>query len=488
MSLNERQVPARCRYWPALLGLAALLVLWAVPSAAAPLHGLPLGERWFTIRMQGDLVGFGRQVISRVANGYEISTESGANMVVLGFRREASSRERYLVGDDFSLKSFSVEQTIDRSPLNLTGTVTTRGISATVTVGGKSREQAIPAKGALYPPALVNLYPLLKGAVVGKRYRLQMFDPEAVKVRTVTITAIGQDDAAATPVFHFRNDLYPFVDNDVWVDAAGNTLRESVRNGLVETVAESAAAAQQSLVAAAVAKKDLVLDFSLIRLDHPLERPHLLTRLDLELSGYPDAVPLVVGPGQQMERLPGERVRIVREPVSSQQTVVPLASELLQATVRMPVDSGIIQAKAREVLAGETDARRQVAKLSAWVAAFVRDTVTDGQSALDTLATGEGNCVSHARLFVTLARAAGLPSRLVAGLVYAPEKGFLYHAWAEVDAGGWLAVDPTFNQVPADLTHLKLVAGEAPDAVAPLAGLIGRVKARVLETRYASPP
>jgi transglutaminase-like putative cysteine protease len=468
-----------------LLGLGVLVGATRAADASS-LQKLPLGERWYTIRMQDELVGFVRIVINPDKDGYEIVTESGAKMVVLGFTREAMSRERYLVAPDFALKSFAVEQTIDRAPLNFSGTVTAKGIKATITTGGTSKEQFITVKGKVYPPALVNLYPLQKGAVAGKKYKMQMLDPEGVKIKFVAITAIGQEVVAGANAYHFRNDLYPFVDNDIWVDSEGNTLRESVRHGLIETVAEPAAQVRQTLLTAAVAKKDLVLDFSLIRLEKPLERPQQLSRLVVELEGYPKDVPLLNGPGQLAERLPLERVRFIREQTSNGESVSAAAlTELLKPTMRIPADNPAIIHQLKEALGGENDPRRMIEKLVPWVADYVKDTVTDGQTALDTLQSRTGNCVSHARLFVALARAAGLPSRMAVGLVYAPGKGLLYHAWAEVHVNGaWLTVDPTFNQVPADLTHLKLASGENPDDFAALAGLVGNLKAYVIETSY----
>jgi transglutaminase-like putative cysteine protease len=70
----------------------------------------------------------------------------------------------------------------------------------------------------------------------------------------------------------------------------------------------------------------------------------------------------------------------------------------------------------------------------------------------------------------------------VNGLVYMEEaQGFLYHSWNEslVD-GRWRPVDPTFGQVVADATHVKLVEGESIADLTPLLDMIGRVKARVI--------
>jgi transglutaminase-like putative cysteine protease len=74
----------------------------------------------------------------------------------------------------------------------------------------------------------------------------------------------------------------------------------------------------------------------------------------------------------------------------------------------------------------------------------------------------EGDCTEHSVLFVGLARAAGLPAREVAGLVYVGGKdyGFYFHQWAKVWLGEWVQVDPTFDQFAVDATHIKLVEGD----------------------------
>ena len=107
-------------------------------------------------------------------------------------------------------------------------------------------------------------------------------------------------------------------------------------------------------------------------------------------------------------------------------------------------------------------------------------------SAKETLRTLEGDCNEHTALFTALARASGIPTRIAAGFVYsdriAAGGAFYYHAWPEVWLGdGWLPVDPTFGQVPADATHVKLVEGGL-DRQVDLVAAIGRVSLRVEES------
>ena len=55
---------------------------------------------------------------------------------------------------------------------------------------------------------------------------------------------------------------------------------------------------------------------------------------------------------------------------------------------------------------------------------------------------------------MSLARAAGLPARELTGVAYvAPIFG--WHAWAEIhDGRQWVSVDPTWNELYVDATHI----------------------------------
>ena len=100
---------------------------------------------------------------------------------------------------------------------------------------------------------------------------------------------------------------------------------------------------------------------------------------------------------------------------------------------------------------------------------------------LEALDTKRGDCNEHAVLFTALARAAGLPSRVAAGVVYL-DNAFYYHAWSEVWLGEWVAVDPAFRQFPADATHLKFIQG-GPEEHLALLKVIGQVGMEVVEYR-----
>ena len=139
-----------------------------------------------------------------------------------------------------------------------------------------------------------------------------------------------------------------------------------------------------------------------------------------------------------------------------------------------------IVSKSREILGGEEDSLKAVRMLNGWVFTYLRKTGTAGiPNAKDVLKTGSGDCNEHSALFAALARAAGIPTKTVSGTIYLDGR-FYYHAWNEVYVGEWVAVDPTFGQVPADATHLKLVEGDLNKSSV-IMNAAGKINLKILE-------
>jgi transglutaminase-like putative cysteine protease len=102
--------------------------------------------------------------------------------------------------------------------------------------------------------------------------------------------------------------------------------------------------------------------------------------------------------------------------------------------------------------------------------------LSDGEDVLKTLS---GDYLERTVLFASYARAAGLPTRLVGGLVYV-DGYFYFHTWPEVWINGWIPADPTFYQFPADATHIPLKRGTLEDVVS-IVDYLDAMKIEVLE-------
>ena len=155
--------------------------------------------------------------------------------------------------------------------------------------------------------------------------------------------------------------------------------------------------------------------------------------------------------------------------------------ETLEAEPLIQSDDPRIQEEARRVVGRWLRNPKEAAgRLTTRVDRMLSKSVTFSiPSALQVLDSRQGDCNEHTVLYVAMARALGLPARTAVGLVYL-DGSFFYHAWPEVWLGEWVAVDPTFDQYPADAAHIRFVVGGLAQQVE-IIRLIGRLNIEVLE-------
>ena len=139
----------------------------------------------------------------------------------------------------------------------------------------------------------------------------------------------------------------------------------------------------------------------------------------------------------------------------------PAFAPFLEAEPLVQSDDPKIRRMAEEIVGGSTDLWESAMRLHRWVHDHIEKEVVIGvPSAIEVLASRRGDCNEHTVLFTALARSVGIPCQIALGLVWSEEmQGFYYHAWPEVYAGRWIAMDPTLDQVVADATHIKLLTG-----------------------------
>ena len=121
-----------------------------------------------------------------------------------------------------------------------------------------------------------------------------------------------------------------------------------------------------------------------------------------------------------------------------------------------------------------------VSTLAEWVFAHIEKRPVIGiPDALTTLKNRLGDCNEHASLFAALSRAAGIPTKIAAGVVF-HNGAFYYHAWNEVCLeGSWISLDTTTMQFPADLSHIKFVEGGFKEQIK-IGALLGTLEIEIL--------
>jgi transglutaminase-like putative cysteine protease len=156
-------------------------------------------------------------------------------------------------------------------------------------------------------------------------------------------------------------------------------------------------------------------------------------------------------------------------------------AEHLKPTPTVQSDHPKLAEKAKEVVGDAAGPLAKAKRLEKWVHGYVRKTYgANANTALAVLENAAGDCTEHTLLFVTVARAAGVPAREVGGVAFVNARGrplFGWHAWAEIhDGEQWVSVDPTWGEFYVDATHIKFSEGSQDGA---WMNVLGRVKVKV---------
>ncbi len=96
------------------------------------------------------------------------------------------------------------------------------------------------------------------------------------------------------------------------------------------------------------------------------------------------------------------------------------------------------------------------------------------RTAAEAFAAGQGVCQDHAHIFISAARALGIPARYVSGHLFRPDDETVQaatHAWAEawVDGYGWIGFDAVNDHCPDD-AYVRVAVGLDYRDAAPLSG------------------
>ena len=119
---------------------------------------------------------------------------------------------------------------------------------------------------------------------------------------------------------------------------------------------------------------------------------------------------------------------------------------------------------AQKIIMGAPNQREMVNRIAKFVYKHISNKNYNhgNMSAGEVLRTKSGDCTEHSALFAAMSRAAGIPTKMVYGVVMNANGEFFFHNWNEAFADGtWITIDSTFNIVPADSSRITLIYGGA---------------------------
>jgi hypothetical protein len=457
-----------------LMGIRAGLIHSAgVMQSQRPEH-LEEKESWLNIYQEDQKIGYAHRKLAHEDTGFQLTDFTRMRLNTMGMVHTVEIRTTAHLMSNLSLDTVDFSLKSHRFSFHAGGKVKEKGFIVTV----DGREIRIPLEGPLYVTAVALDVVNAANLKTGDSAELSVFDPSTLGRRMIRVMAIEREMlpvmGRAVDALKVRVDVMGAV-MSAWLDKDGTVLQEKGMLGFtLKRVSPEEALAGEPLGSG----RDLTRLVS-VSAGKIIQAPEQLSRLKLAVNGVGASL-FMEGDRQAFQQ--GE-LTIVRESLPDPEQIdISGMQAYLVPTPFMESDHPDILNLSAEIVSDTQRPLEKAQKLVAWVYGNIeKKPVISVPSALETLKHRQGDCNEHAVLLAALARAAGIPAQVEAGLVYLNGR-FYYHAWNVLFLGRWITADALMNQLPADVTHLRLVRGDSRQQM-DLMGTIGHISLNLLDTK-----
>ena len=476
--------------WPQFALLLVVLVARQA-SAEAP-------ERWYELRIAGIPSGYEHERVEPADAGL-VRTVSETEMVInrLGARVEISVHATETERGDGTLARLHFEMRTSKDATVLDVEVNGDTLTIVTEAGGRSYRQVEPATHVLLGPEGVRAETLRALAAGEPSFEYATFVPELGRVAVIRREILERQSAADGPAA--RSTISEGIDllgapARMVLDADGQLLEESQPGPFGEITLRRSTEAVRDAQSRDAPLPDELFTRSLVpsnvRLPEPRAIDELKVRIDLKNpeTGFPE----LEGPGQRvLERARDHIVLAVRRPsvAAKPGPDAPPGAPFTEANVILQADHPDVVALAASLRRPGAGAYAQARALQDWVAEHMRfDAGLAVVPASEVVRDRGGTCVAYAVLLTSLARALGIPARVVMGYAYV-ENIWGGHAWSEIRVGErWVPLDATlYAPGPADAARIAIVHHSAEQGAASgavdIMRLFGNESIRVLAYR-----
>ncbi|MBI4557677.1 MAG: transglutaminase domain-containing protein [Candidatus Hydrogenedentes bacterium] len=474
------------RYWKRIAFMVTLSLFPRLLAAHSFDIASLAGEHWYGLYLNGQKSGYACNRLSQDASGQVTVAEEAHFLIRMsGIRQDMRISSKRIYSSEGALILVESEVNDPAGAKTFKARVEGDTLVLHSEVGGAAIDKTLPKPHESLRDALKQVELVGAGAKVGDTLAFSLFDPMFEREMKGVSRVVGMEErvfeGAPARVYQITTTLEELgITTNSYVTDSGVTLEDTFAQVMTMRL-------EPEDLAKDVRYSNDVIVSNAALVEKPIGDPRSRSSLRLVLRG-PLTTPLLFNDERQQLHATGDKFEFtgkrvvldgftpVRLPVTDAD-----AAQWIKPTTYIQSDHPKLAAKAKEIINDEADSFKVSERLCHWVYGNVHTTFSARLSnALEVLEDPQGDCTEHSILFIGLARAAGLPAREVAGLVYVEgdKPGFYFHQWAKVWIGKWIDVDPTFNQPLADATHIKLAEGDLLQQAA-LLPVIGQIKIEV---------
>ncbi len=438
-------------------------------------------DTWMNIIQNNNKIGYSHKEFYRDNDRYVLIETIHMRINTMGMVQDINMETKGRLYSDFTLSELDFKVSSGLFSFNVTAVMSEKGLNVKTGSAGNVNTFFIKLKKKPYLTAGIVYAVRATGLKPGDRFSFNIFDPATMGEEPVAVSIIGKEDfmnmgknRKTTKVLI----LFKGAKQYAWIDENGEVIKEKGFLGInLERTTRKNALSDISLKAS----QDMAQVVS-IKSNQKIDQKEQLKKLKIKISEI-DFNQLMIDGGRQ--ELKEDVLTVNREsleglsPGFKRKDLKTLVKVFLYPGVFIQSDHQEIKKRVKKIVDVENDTPLiRARKLVDWVFKNIKkQPVLSVPDALSTLENRVGDCNEHAVLLAALARAANIPARVETGVVYLNGR-FYYHAWNLLYLGRWITADAVFNQLPADVTHIRFSSGARKQL--DLMGVIGRVKLEVM--------
>lgn len=434
-------------------------------------------ESFLGVYFKGQRIGYVQNRFSQNDSG-DIHLEQNAYILlrILNENHPVHLTGKAVLTPEYLLKDFDFSLEAPFYRMDIQGEVMGDTVVLEMNTGKQKSVDRIKLANPPFLSTSRRAYLLSRSPEKGDKLKIPYFDPFTLTVQNTIVEYEGMEKTLVSGRIH---NLHHFTENyagirvNSWLNDEGDVVKEESPAGFIFISEPEFRAKDISRTAKEVLSAVSVPIIG--KLPDLKNTEQIRYRLKL-----PENSEFVLDKDRQS--FDGEILTMTREKIPLENSAACLSGEEnLVATTFVQSDHPQIVSLNDSLKVKEMPFLLRIRKVAAWVYDNLEKKPVIGiPDAVTTLANRRGDCNEHAALFAALARNAGIPTRIAAGVTF-HQGAFYYHAWNEVCINNtWISLDTTTNQFPADLGHLKFVEGELAEQVK-IGALLGKLEIEVVK-------
>ena len=409
-------------------------------------------EHFYGIYMRDTRIGYMKRLMLPTNTGYKMFEEGVMRISFLGEKREIRMNMYSDMDKDFRLRSFVFQINSDKDNMSVKGEVEGKNIAISFLTEGKKNVYRIPMKERPIIPSAIVPYMVKSGFNKDKAMKISIFDPSTIMGYSADISLLGWEkisiEGEEIRVFHMKT-TFKGIEVHGWVDESGTIVKELSPIGLIVQKEKEK-------------KESDYFDANLlasVATIGRIENPKNTSSMKIKIEAKKELIDV-------LKRYYPVKENILEIQRGNLSHVKLNPASFLEPSPFINSDDTAIRSFLPNIIGSNTRDIDKVHSIMVWVHKNLKKTPTFSiPLARDVFIKRAGDCNEHAVIFAAFARAAHIPCVIASGMVYNNDN-FYYHAWNLVYIEDkWVDVDSTFNQFPADATHIILTLGDISDSI-----------------------